>query len=113
MRAFPAYGPDLTPARLPGNPPTTFAAYFRSMTSPLLARLGSWMADVFLCDSVDQAAGAMADATRWGWLPALSGVVAGGDHARSAHLAAGLAAHQDRRAPAGDSAGDPATDGGA
>ena len=83
------------------------------MSSPLLARLGSWMADVFLCDSVDQAAGAMADATRWGWLPALSGVAAGADHARSAHLAAGLAEHPDRSNPVEDPAGDSAKDGGA
>jgi hypothetical protein len=87
------------------------------MSSPLLARLGSWMADVFLCDSVDQAAGAMADATRWGWLPALSGVAAGANHARSAHLAAGQAphqaAHQDRGYPVEDPARDPAKDGSA
>ncbi|MBT2533169.1 hypothetical protein J7E83_13760 [Arthrobacter sp. ISL-48] len=64
------------------------------MTSPLMARLFSWIADVFLCDSVDQAAAAMADSTRWGWLPALSGVAVGGDHARSAHGAEGLAPRQ-------------------
>jgi hypothetical protein len=83
------------------------------MSSSLLARLGSWMADVFVWDSVDQAAGAMSDATRWGWLPALSGVAAGADHARSAHLAAGQAAHQDRGNPVEDPAGDPAKDGSA
>jgi hypothetical protein len=70
------------------------------MTHPLMARLLSWIADVFLCDSVDQAAAAMADATRWGWLPALSGVALGGDHARSAHEAAGLAPQQDTRGTA-------------
>jgi hypothetical protein len=83
------------------------------MSSPLLARLGSWMAHVFLCDSVDQAAGAMADATRWGWLPALSGVAAGADHAHSAHLAASQAPHQDRGYPVEDPARDPAKDGSA
>jgi hypothetical protein len=81
------------------------------MSSSLLARLGSWMADVFVCDSVDQAASAMADATRWGWLPALSGVAAGADHARSAHLAASQAPHQDRGNPVEDPARDPAKDG--
>lgn len=60
-----------------------------------MARLLAWIADVFMCDSVDQAAGAMADATRWGWLPALSGVALGRDHARSAHAAAGVAPGQD------------------
>lgn len=55
------------------------------MTSPLPDRFRSWLADVFLGASVGQAAGAMADATRWGWLPALSGIAVGGDHARSAH----------------------------
>ncbi|HJV98805.1 MAG TPA: hypothetical protein VJ617_06910 [Arthrobacter sp.] len=55
------------------------------MTPPLLASVRSWLADVFFCDSVDQAADAMADATRWGWLPALSGVAISGDHARAAH----------------------------
>ena len=65
------------------------------MTSPFPARFRSWLADVFLSASVDQAADAMADATRWGWLPALSGVAVGGDHARSAHVAAGPAPHQD------------------
>jgi hypothetical protein len=83
------------------------------MSSPLLARLGSWMADVFLCDSVDQAAGAMADSTRWGWLPALSGVAAGADHARSAQLAAGLAADPDRGNAVEDPAEDSAKAGGA
>jgi hypothetical protein len=83
------------------------------MSSSLLARLGSWMADVFVCDSVDRAAGAMADATRWGWLPALSGVAAGADHARSAHLAAGQTAHQDRGNPVEDPARDPVKDGSA
>jgi hypothetical protein len=87
------------------------------MSSSPLARLGSWMADVFVCDSVDRAAGAMADATRWGWLPALSGVAAGADQARSAHLAAGQvtgqAAHQDRGNPVEDPARDPVKDGSA
>jgi hypothetical protein len=87
------------------------------MSSSLLARLGSWMADVFVCDSVDQAAGAMADATRWGWLPALSGVAVGADHGRSAHLAASQAphqaAHQGRGYPVEDPAGDPVKDGSA
>lgn len=55
------------------------------MTPPLLASVRSWLADVFLCDSVDQAADAMAETTRWGWLPALSGIAVAGDHARSAH----------------------------
>ena len=70
------------------------------MTSPLPARFRSWLADVFLSASVDQAAGAMADATRWGWLPALSGVAVGADHARSAHAAAHPAPQQDTQGTA-------------
>jgi hypothetical protein len=57
------------------------------MTPRFLASVRSWLTDVVVCDSVDQAAGAMADATRWGWLPALSGIAVAGDHARSAHAA--------------------------
>lgn len=76
------------PVRPGRNPPTTFAPYFQYMPFSLVARLRSRLADVFLCDSVDQAAGAMADATRWGWLPALSGVAAGADEAMAAHAAA-------------------------
>jgi hypothetical protein len=58
------------------------------MTPPLLASVRIWLADVFFCDSVDQAADAMADATRWDWLPALSGIAVAADHARAAHASA-------------------------
>jgi len=57
------------------------------MTSPLLASARSWLADVFLHDSVEEAADAMADATRWGWLPALSGIAIASEHARATHAA--------------------------
>ncbi|WP_285249056.1 hypothetical protein [Pseudarthrobacter sp. efr-133-R2A-89] len=56
------------------------------MTATLLTRLRDWAIDTFTCESESEAAGAMADATRWGWLPALSGVSVGADHARSEHL---------------------------
>lgn len=58
------------------------------MTATLLIRLRDWLLDTFTYESESQATGAMADATRWGWLPALSGVSAGADHARSGHAAA-------------------------
>ena len=55
------------------------------MTNTLLIRLRDWLLDTFTYESESSAAGAMADATRWGWLPALSGVSLGADHARSEH----------------------------
>lgn len=56
------------------------------MTPTLFVRLRGWLLDTLTFDSETDAAGAMADATRWGWLPALSGVAVGADHARSEHL---------------------------
>jgi len=55
------------------------------MTAKFPARLRTWLADTFYCETPGQAADAMADATRWGWLPALSGVAVGADHAREQH----------------------------
>ncbi|KRE70700.1 hypothetical protein [Arthrobacter sp. Soil761] len=55
------------------------------MTATLLIRLRDWLLDTFTYESESSAAGAMADATRWGWLPALSGVSLGADQARSGH----------------------------
>ena len=55
------------------------------MTATLLVRLRDWLLDTFTYDSGSSAAGAMADATRWGWLPALSGVSVGADQARAEH----------------------------
>ena len=55
------------------------------MTATLLTRLRDWALDTFTYESEAQAAVAMADATRWGWLPALSGVSIGADQARSEH----------------------------
>jgi hypothetical protein len=56
------------------------------MTSDLLCRIRTLIADTFTCASPDEAADAMAGATRWGWLPALSGVAiaAGQVHAGEA-----------------------------
>ncbi|WP_285244400.1 hypothetical protein [Pseudarthrobacter sp. fls2-241-R2A-127] len=56
------------------------------MTATLLTRLRDWALDTFTCESEAEAAGAMADASRWGWLPALSGVSVGADHAHAEHL---------------------------
>ncbi|MDQ0665681.1 hypothetical protein QFZ35_004179 [Arthrobacter ulcerisalmonis] len=55
------------------------------MTATLLVRLRDWLLDTFTYESESSAAGAMADATRWGWLPALSGVSIAADQARSEH----------------------------
>jgi hypothetical protein len=49
------------------------------------ARVRAWLADAFYFETPEQASDAMADATRWGWLPALSGVAAGMEHAREKH----------------------------
>ena len=49
------------------------------MTATLPARLRTWLVQTFTYDSGTQAA----DATRWGWLPALSGVAVGADLARA------------------------------
>jgi hypothetical protein len=56
------------------------------MTAQFPARIRAWFADTFYCDTPGKAADAMADATRWGWLPALSGVAVGADQAREKHL---------------------------
>jgi len=62
------------------------AAYVAGMTVTLLLRLRDWLLDTFTYESGSQAAAAMADASRWGWLPALSGVSVGADLARSEHV---------------------------
>lgn len=51
------------------------------MTATLYVRLRDWLLDTFTYESESDAA----DATRWGWLPALSGVTIGAGHARSEH----------------------------
>ena len=55
------------------------------MTPAISDRFRTWLVDTFTYDSGQQAADAIADATRWGWLPALSGVAVGGEHARRSH----------------------------
>ncbi|MEV7999489.1 hypothetical protein [Pseudarthrobacter oxydans] len=55
------------------------------MIANISDRFRAWLIDTFTYDSGQQAADAMADATRWGWLPALSGVAVGGEHARRSH----------------------------
>ena len=76
---------ELISGRPARNVATTMAAYFSGMTTSLLIRLRDWLLDSLTFDSEADAAGAMADATRWGWLPALSGVSIGAGHARSEH----------------------------
>jgi hypothetical protein len=55
------------------------------MIANISDRFRAWFIDTFTYESGQQAADAMADATRWGWLPALSGVAVGGEHARQSH----------------------------
>ena len=42
----------------------------------------------------EQGNAAIADVTRWGWLPALSGVALAGDHAAKAHRETAAAASE-------------------
>jgi hypothetical protein len=58
------------------------------MTAQFPARIRAWFADTFYCETPGQAADATADVTRWAWLPALSGVAVGGDHAYARHAEA-------------------------
>lgn len=63
------------------------------MTTRLLTRIASWFearptpAAAYPADHAawERGNAAIADVTRWGWLPALSGVSLGADHAAIAH----------------------------
>ncbi|MDQ0077076.1 hypothetical protein [Arthrobacter oryzae] len=63
------------------------------MTTRLLARIASWFearptpaaAVSPEASAWEQGNAAIADVTRWGWLPALSGVSVAADHAARAH----------------------------
>jgi hypothetical protein len=55
------------------------------MFTDILHRFRTRLVVTFTYESGQQATDAMADATRWGWLPALSGVAVGGEHARRSH----------------------------
>jgi hypothetical protein len=55
------------------------------MTESIPGRFRQWFTAAFAFTSPEQAADAMAEASRWGWLPALSGVAVGADHARARH----------------------------
>jgi hypothetical protein len=60
------------------------------MTQQILVRVRAWLAAAFYYETPGQAVDAMADASRWGWLPALSGVAVGADHARVKHTETAL-----------------------
>jgi len=69
------------------------------MKTRLLARLALWFearpapaAFAAAPDAWEQGIAATADVTRWGWLPALSGVAVAADHARKAHRETAAAA---------------------
>lgn len=63
------------------------------MTTRLLARIASWFdarpvaaaGSSTDASAWEQGNAAIADVTRWGWLPALSGVSIAADHATKAH----------------------------
>lgn len=57
------------------------------MRTPLRERIIAWAEAVFLQPSMEEALYAQADITRWAWLPALSGVSVGAEHARLAAAA--------------------------
>ncbi len=56
------------------------------MRAQFQARIRAWFAATFYCETPGQAADAMADMTRWGWLPALSGVAVAADHAHEQYV---------------------------
>lgn len=63
------------------------------------SRIRSWLVGTSTPDSVgygswDQANAAIADVTRWGWLPALSGVSVAAAHAERAHRDASTAGEE-------------------
>lgn len=55
------------------------------MIANILRRFRARLIHAFTYESGREAADALADGTRWGWLPALSGVAVGGEHARRSH----------------------------
>ncbi|KIS28490.1 hypothetical protein TV39_03445 [Arthrobacter sp. SPG23] len=66
---------------------TTIASWFEARPAPAAASPadhGAW----------EQGNDAIADVTRWGWLPALSGVALAGDHAAKAHRETAAAASE-------------------
>jgi hypothetical protein len=61
------------------------------MTTEVLTRIGTWFAETFRMDDADQAQATVADAVRWGWLPALSGLSIAGEPAGAEGLDTGQA----------------------
>lgn len=82
--------------------PTTWGTYFGAMTTRLLTRIASWFearpepAAASFADrgAWEQGNADIADVTRWGWLPALSGVSFAADHAAAAHRETATAASE-------------------
>ncbi|TLM81652.1 hypothetical protein [Pseudarthrobacter sp. NamE5] len=61
------------------------------MRPNFLGRIRAWFINATTYEGGGQEADPMADAAaRWGWLPALSGVALGGDHARRSHAGSAL-----------------------
>lgn len=44
------------------------------MIATLMAKLLSWIEEAYFHECVEESADGILEATRWGWLPALSGV---------------------------------------
>ena len=55
------------------------------MIAHVLQSFRAQLLDLFTYEAGQEAADALGAATRWGWLPALSGVAVGGEHARRSH----------------------------
>ena len=74
------------------------------MKTSLFARISAWFEDRPVASAAsaaghsawEQGKSAIADVTRWGWLPALSGVAIAADHAARTH-------RESAAPPAGDS----------
>ncbi|MBT2512838.1 hypothetical protein [Arthrobacter sp. ISL-30] len=58
-----------------------------SALASLRARVLDWIESAYFHECVDETAEGILEATRWGWLPALSGVTIARDQLATAHLA--------------------------
>lgn len=54
------------------------------MFTALFGRLASWVETAYFHNVLEESAEGVLEATRWGWLPALSGVAIARDHAVAA-----------------------------
>lgn len=62
--------------------------YGGRMITAILARLTSWIETAYFHDVDEESPEGILEATRWGWLPALSGVAIARDYAARPEAAA-------------------------